>query len=177
MAGEWKSAPLREICKEIYRYPSFYGMEKHARGVPVIRGEHLLPNGTISTDWADYWFVSEEYAGRFPKTRLHLHDLVMSVRGSIGTFARVGPDHVGAQISPNLIRLSPDPKQIEPVFFYYALKGSAAGDFITSTSSSSAVPAIRASDIKLAEIPRPPVTEQRAIAHILGTLDDKIQLN
>ena len=177
MAGEWKSASLRKVCKEIYRYPSFYGMEKHAHGVPVIRGEHLLPSGAISTNWSDYWFVSEEYERQFPKTRVALHDLVMSVRGSIGTFARVGPAHVGAQISPNVIRLSPDPAQIEPSFFYYALKGSTASDFIASTSSSSAVPALRASDIKLAEIPVPPVSEQRAIAHVLGTLDDKIELN
>ena len=177
MAGEWKSASLRKVCKEIYRYPSFYGMEKHAHGVPVIRGEHLLPSGAISTNWSDYWFVSEEYERQFPKTRVALHDLVMSVRGSIGTFARVGPAHVGAQISPNVIRLSPDPAQIEPSFFYYALKGSTASAFISSTSSSSAVPALRASDIKLAEIPVPPVSEQRAIAHILGTLDDKIELN
>ncbi|MGE3780022.1 MAG: restriction endonuclease subunit S [Pirellulaceae bacterium] len=177
MAGDWKSASLRKVCKEIYRYPSFYGMEKHKHGVPVIRGEHLLPSGRISTDWSDYWFVSEEYARQYPKTRVTLHDLVMSVRGTIGTFARVGPAHVGAQLSPNVIRLSPDPEQIEPVFFYYAVKGSTASEFIASTSSSSAVPALRASDIKLAEIPIPPAREQRAIAHILGTLDDKIELN
>jgi len=177
MVGEWKTASLGKVCKEIYRYPSFYGMEKHAHGVPVIRGEHLLPSGAISTDWSDYWFVSEEYAHQYPKTRVALHDLVMSVRGSIGKFARVGPAHVGAQISPNVIRLSPDPAQIEPTYFYYALKGSTASAFISSTSSSSAVPALRASDIKLAEIPVPPVPEQRAIAHILGTLDDKIELN
>jgi len=177
MAGEWREARLSDVCKEIYRYPSFYGMEKHDHGIPVVRGEHLLASGQISTDWSDYWFVSEEYAQQFPKTRLAIHDVVMSVRGSIGTFARVGSAHVGAQLSPNLIRLSPDPDKIEPAFFYYALKGSAAQGFITSTSSSSAVPAIRAADIKIAEIPLPPRHEQRAIAHILGTLDDKIELN
>jgi len=177
MTGEWPSVPLKQVCKEIYRYPSFYGMEKYDKGVPVVRGEHLLSNGTISTDWSDYWFVTEEYAEQFPKTRLKLHDIVMSVRGSIGIFSKVGADHVGAQISPNLIRISPNPDLIEPTYLYYALRGSAAGQFIISTSSSSAVPAIRGADIKLAEIPLPPRKEQRTIAHILGTLDAKIELN
>ncbi len=36
---------------------------------------------------------------------------------------------------------------------------------------------MRKSDIGLVEIPLPPLPEQRAIAHILGTLDDKIELN
>jgi len=169
--------PLSKACKTIYRYPSFYGLERHDQGVPVVRGEHLLPNGTISTDFEDYWFVTEECSSRFPKTRLELHDVAMSVRGSIGTFARVGTAHVGAQISPNLIRLSPDPQVVDPVFFYYALMDSAAGAFIASTSSSSAVPAIRAADIKLAMIPVPPLPDQRAIAHILSAFDDKIELN
>ncbi len=177
MASEWPFVSLQQVCQEIYRYPSFYGMEKYDNGVPVVRGEHLLSDGTISTDWSDYWFVSEEYAQRFPKTRLGLHDIVMSVRGSIGTFSKVGPKHVGAQISPNLIRISPNPDLIEPAYLYYALRGSAACQFIASTTSSSAVPAIRGADIKLAEIPLPTRREQRAIAHILGTLDDKIELN
>ena len=36
---------------------------------------------------------------------------------------------------------------------------------------------LRKFDIGLVEIPLPPLPEQRAIAHVLGTLDDKIELN
>ena len=43
--------------------------------------------------------------------------------------------------------------------------------------STSAYPSIKPSDIERLEIPLPPLREQRAIARILGTLDDKIELN
>ena len=43
--------------------------------------------------------------------------------------------------------------------------------------STSAYPSIRSTDIECLSLYLPPISEQRAIAHILGTLDDKIDLN
>ena len=43
--------------------------------------------------------------------------------------------------------------------------------------STSAYPSIRSTDIECLSLYLPPISEQRAIAHILGTLDDKIELN
>ena len=43
--------------------------------------------------------------------------------------------------------------------------------------STSAYPSIRPTDIQQLRLDLPPIQEQRVIAHILGTLDDKIELN
>ena len=48
---------------------------------------------------------------------------------------------------------------------------------VLSLSTGSAQPQLPIRDIEQIEIPLPPLSEQRAIAHVLGTLDDKIELN
>ena len=103
----WEKKVLGEICIDIYRYPSFYGMEHRSTGVPVIRGEHVRTAGEISCDWTDFWFVSPDVSAKFPRTVLEKGDLVFSVRGTIGKVGIVRESHQGAQISPNLIRISP----------------------------------------------------------------------
>jgi type I restriction enzyme S subunit len=167
---------IDSLTRLIYRYPSFYGMEKFDRGVPVIRGEHIGEDGRISANWGNYWFVTQDYSAKFPKTALGLDDIVMSVRGTVGLFARVTESHVGAQISPNLIRLSPDPLKVYPPYFYYALRDERVVAQIAGSVASSAVPALKASDIKSAKIRVLPREQQVSVAKTLRALDDLITL-
>ena len=48
---------------------------------------------------------------------------------------------------------------------------------LKARSTGTTVLGIRQSELKKVEIPLPPLDEQNQIAHILGTLDDKIELN
>ena len=100
----------------------------------------------------------------------------MSVRGTVGTFNRVGKAHVGAQISPNLIRIVPDPKKIYPPFLYYALRSADVVAQIKGSVASSAVPALKASDIKSAKLLLPAINEQVEATETLIALDDRIAL-
>lgn len=67
-----------------------------------------------------------------------------------------------------------DFKGNDPRFIYYLLKSL---DF-SAYSDKSSVPGVNRNHLHLMPVKIPSsVTEQRAIAHILGTLDDKIELN
>ena len=152
---------LDDLCSLIYRYPGFYGFDQLEEGVPVIRGEHLRA-GRISTDWTDFYFVDPEFSARFPKTVLQLNDVVMSVRGTVGTTAVVEASHVGSQISPNLIRLAADPAKIMPPLLYFAVQ-SAVAHMRRTIVNAQALPAINAGDLKRVEIALPPLAEQPAL--------------
>ena len=52
-----------------------------------------------------------------------------------------------------------------------------SANYVLSVQTGTAVPHISARQIKEFEFLLPSLSEQRAIAHILGTLDDKIELN
>ncbi|MEA5617067.1 restriction endonuclease subunit S [Cronbergia sp. UHCC 0137] len=173
----WRVLTLEQICKTIYRYPQFYGMEKVDSGVPVIRGEHLLNTGRISVDFSDYWFVKEEYSAKFPKTILEEFDVVLSVRGSVGNYSVVGKKHIHAQISPNTIRLSANPDILKKTFLYPCLKVNKFKQKLLSIVSSSAVPAINAGEFKTFEFAIPAMSVQDMLSDVFKDLYKKIDIN
>jgi type I restriction enzyme S subunit len=70
-------------------------------------------------------------------------------------------------------------KRVDPRYLYYYLTSKLFTAYLSQIADShtSAYPAINQDVIETAELVLPPLPEQRAIAHILGTLDDKIELN
>ena len=69
-------------------------------------------------------------------------------------------------------------KGCDPRYLYYWLTSDPVIDYLASIADEkSAYPSINPSDIGDLEIPLPPLETQREIAHVLGTLDDKIELN
>lgn len=84
------------------------------------------------------------------------------------------PDMV---VSTGFAVLRPRPGIIEPRFLYAIVFDRRFTDYLVSRQQGAAYPAVLPSDIAEAEILLPPLPEQRAIARILGALDDKIELN
>ena len=68
-------------------------------------------------------------------------------------------------------------KHICGPYLFYALSTTNVQQKFHSYANGITRFGLRKADIGLVELPVPPCSEQRAIAHILGTLDDKIELN
>ena len=77
----------------------------------------------------------------------------------------------------HLAILRPKPSKVSGLYLYYALQAQDVQHQFHSFANGITRFGLRKSDIELVEIPSPPLKEQQDIAHVLGTLDDKIELN
>ncbi len=68
-------------------------------------------------------------------------------------------------------------ENLDTRFLKYVIGCRDFSDYVLSVQTGSAVPHISARQIEDYEFHLPPLRQQRAIAHVLGTLDDKIELN
>ena len=68
------------------------------------------------------------------------------------------------------------PKKIDPFFIFYFLIGDDARSQIEGLAGGSTQPTISMASIRKIVVPYPPLPEQKAIASVLSSLDDKIDL-
>ena len=66
---------------------------------------------------------------------------------------------------------------VDQGFLHYCMASWPFVDFATAGAEGTRMPRAKWEHVSRYEISLPPLPEQRAIAHILGTLDDKIELN
>ena len=95
----------------------------------------------------------------------------------IGVPALVREDIPDLVCGYHLAILRPKPSRVSGPYLYYALQAQDVQHQFHSFANGITRFGLRKSDIELAEIPTPPLSDQQAIAHILGTLDDKVELN
>ena len=95
----------------------------------------------------------------------------------IGVPALVREDIPDLVCGYHLAILRPSTSEINGAYLFYTLSTDEAQRQFHSYANGITRFGLRKADIGLVEIPLPPLPEQRAIAHILGTLDDKIELN
>jgi type I restriction enzyme S subunit len=77
----------------------------------------------------------------------------------------------------SIIRARVDTNKADSEYLYYTFSSVVGRNLLGTILRQTAVSGITGTDLVELEIPLPPVAEQKAIAHILGTLDDKIELN
>lgn len=149
-----------------------------APGIPVSRGNNLTL-GTERYIDRDFVFVSERKAATLIQNTAFPGDLVFTQRGTIGQIGLIPRKaRFSAYIlSQNQMKLRPDEAKANPVFLYYYFISPVAQNMIQQNSIGSTIPGFNLGQLRAFPLLLPPLPEQRAIAHILGTLDDKIELN
>lgn len=175
MAGEWPKAPLSELTDP--DTPVTYGVVKPGPedpdGVLFIRGGDIA-DGRVLT--GQLRTITREVSEQYRRTKLRGGEIVVSLVGNPGQVAIVPSSLKGANIArqAGLVRLRED---VDSRFVKYFLSSRIGQEALGAHSRGSVQQVINLRDLKTVLVPTPPLPEQRAIAHILGTLDDKIELN
>ena len=176
MAGEvtmWDSSLLDALTEN--GSPITYGVVKPgAEGdVPFVRGGDITGGRVLINQLRT---ITRDISQQYRRTLLRGGEILVSLVGNPGQIAIAPPSLVGANIARQvgLIRLKPG---VDSRFISYFLQSPVGQKTLGARSLGSVQQVINLRDLKTVKVPLPPLPEQRRIAHILGTLDDKIENN
>ena len=180
MSSKLKKTKLGEICiKNGGVQTGPFGSQLHQKdyvifGTPIITVEHLGDNRVIHLNLPR---VSDKDKERLSKYSLQVGDIVFSRVGSVDRRALVRTEENGWLFSGRCLRVRPKRDVVDPIFLSCFFGLSGFKEYIQRIAVGATMPSLNTQILSNVPIYFPPPPEQKAIAHILGTLDDKIELN
>ena len=193
MAGEWRGTVygrfssdfvedcLVNLCDPINGVQTGpFGSQLHksdyvSSGTPIITVEHLGDNRILHDDVPQ---VSDHDRERLSKYSLHNGDIVFSRVGSVDRRALVRKAESGWLFSGRCLRVRPDPNKIDSAYLSYFFGLPSFKEHVRAIAVGATMPSLNTQILSDIVVPHPcDPNEQRAIVHVLGTLDDKIELN
>lgn len=169
-----KSIKVGDLCELVIDCPHSTPVWTDS-GVLVFRSPNIR-NGRL--DLSQPSFTSEgEYEKRVRRAVPSPGDIIITREAPMGEVAII-PKGIRGCLGQRMVLLRPDPQKIDTRFLLYALMSPMVQDEIkTHEGTGSTVSNLRIPALEALEIPSPALSEQRAVAHILSTLDDKIEAN
>jgi len=181
MASEWETTHLGNSVTHQKGF-AFKSADYRPSGHPIVRVSNFTDR---SIDLAECSYLDHEAVQQYDAFKLRHRDTVIATVGSwpanpasvVGKTICVPEKAEAALLNQNAVRLRSKPG-LDQRFLFYLLKQPDFQAYIVGTAQGSASQAsITLNDIFGFEFQRPPLAEQKAIASILGALDDKIELN
>ena len=180
--SRWRRCRIDDIAEKVAMGPFGSSIKVETftpSGVPIISGQHL--HGSRVDDKPGFNFISEKQAESLRGANVRKGDVILTHRGNIGQIACIpnNSQYEKYVVSQSQFYVRPNPSEAIPEFIVAYFKTPEGQHELLANASQVGVPSIArpVTYLRSIEIPIPPIQEQRDIAHILGTLDDKIELN
>jgi type I restriction enzyme S subunit len=174
MEDESKTTALDSLCELIADCPHSTPVWTTS-GVIVLRSQNIR-GGRLDLSNPSYT-DEQHFQDRIRRAEPTAGDLVITREAPMGEVCEIPPG-LRCCLGQRMVLLRPDHSKAVSRYLLFALQSSAVqAQIMWAEGTGSTVSNLRIPDLKKLKIPSPPLVEQRAIAHILGTLDDKIELN
>jgi type I restriction enzyme S subunit len=170
----WREMCFREICDEIYDGPHATP-EKIDRG-PVFLSISSLVSGRIDLSQSAH-LSEQDFVKWTRRVTPQKDDLVFSYETRLGEAALI-PEGLRCCLGRRMALIRAYEDLVYPKYLlYFFLSPLLQNQIRQATICGSTVERLALADIAKFRIPLPPLAEQKAIAAVLGALDDKIELN
>jgi len=171
MVNEWRKLSLEECMSAIIDYRG-KTPHKTKSGIPLITAK-IVKDGRIERpkEFIDPKDYKKWMRRGIPKAG----DVILTTEAPLGEVAQLDDKKVA--LAQRIIALRGKEDILDNTFLKYVLQSREIQAQLYSRSTGTTVRGIRQSELRKVLLPVPPIHVQRAIAHILGTLDDKIELN
>jgi type I restriction enzyme S subunit len=146
--------------------------EKTSSGIPLITAK-VVKSGRIETP--NEFIAIDAYEAWMRRGIPQVGDVVVTTEAPLGEVAQLGSERVA--LAQRLITLRGKPGLLDNTFLKFLMQSEGVQDQLRARASGTTVLGIKQTELRKVLLTLPPIDEQRRIAHILGTLDDKIELN
>lgn len=171
MKSDWKTLPLEDCMAAIIDYRG-KTPTKTSYGIPLVTAK-VIKGGRIETP--DEFIAESDYEDWMRRGMPKRGDIVMTTEAPLGEIAQLDGSKIA--LAQRVITLRGKPDLLDNTFLKFLMLSSAVQDELRARATGSTVLGIRQSELRKVELTFPPLAEQKRIGHILGTLDDKIELN
>ena len=177
---EWTKISLGDVCTKIGSGATPRGGEEvYLKDGPYafIRSQNVYNSRFARVGLA---FIGDEHAEALRNVEVLPDDVLLNITGdSVARVCQVDPLVLPARVNQHVAIIRPNPNKLNPTYLRYYLASPAVQAMLLSWAGSGGTRnAITKQMIESFEVRAPTdLAEQCAIAHILGTLDDKIELN
>lgn len=171
MASDWTATKLEDCMEAIIDYRG-KTPTKTESGIPLITAK-IIKNGAIQPITE---FISpDDYDSWMRRGIPKAGDIVLTTEAPLGEVAQL--DERKIALAQRVITLRGKEGLLDNTFLKYLLISNYVQHQLDGRGTGTTVKGIKQSELREVILRFPSLTVQKAIAHILGTLDDKIELN
>lgn len=174
MRSDWRELPFEEAI-DFQEGPGILAKDFRPSGVPLVRLAGLGAGASVldGCDFLDPAVVER----RWSHFRLKKGDILLSTSASLGRIAIADDSAEGAIPYTGIIRMRPRAKGLDAPFIKYLLESPHFQRQVEAAGVGSVIRHFGPMHLRQMTVLLPPLADQRAIAAVLGSLDDKIDLN